>query len=211
MSGPNPVDDFEAFEVLTLAGVVSPGTCRFPSAPVRDQGWDVQVPSGSSGGWTIHHNMPPLGPFDVEIILWKGEDREGAPVDHFPAWAEFKKIFSTPIKNNQPKALTIIHPLLYGLKPPCTQVVVKAWSEPLPDGKGGATAKITFLEYKPLIIKPVKGLEGSSTAKDDPNAADKEQLDYANYIAGLGGRSLLGSGNDRPTFDEWKAKGKPLQ
>lgn len=171
----NPVDTPLAYDSFRLVGVLSPGVCRFPSAPTRDEGWDVQAPSGTGGGYTIHHRTPPIE-FDVEVYLWKGENEYGVFVDEFTAWDKFEPLLFIPVKRNSPKALAFQHPLTDGLNPAITQVVVKSHTKPLPDGKGGGTVKIRFIEYRPLIFKPIKGPAGVDTSKSDPNADLKRKV-----------------------------------
>lgn len=140
--GVDPVAFPSLYDTFLLAGEFSPGRCRF-NFPTRVEGWDNQQPKGSRGGESVH-NATPLIDFDVEIYIWR--DR-GKGVDHFARWEAWAPLLGTPVAKNAQKALDIYHPQLDGLN--VTSVVVKTWTQPQPDGKGGATVKIKFAEYAP--------------------------------------------------------------
>lgn len=179
MSGPNPVDHPELYDVIVLAGIQSPGVATVPPV-ARDQGWEAQQPKGSDGGETIH-NGEKLLEFDVDFFLWKEDG-----VDHYAAWEEFEKLFKKPIAKKDAKALDIYHPQLDGLG--IKSVVVRSFTKPKPDGKGGATVKVKFLEYKPPKPKAAgkpkgsaanagKGADGTPGNKPpDPNQAKKDTV-----------------------------------
>ena len=203
----NPVDIPDAYDQFKLAGQWSPGICHFDPPPKRLTGWDIQVPSGGSGGFTILKKAPPIT-FTVKIFLWKGDDELGGDVDHFATWETFKKVLATIIKRNDKKALEIYHPLLAGLQPPVTSVVHASASEPAPDGQGGAWVEIVFDEYRPLIIKPIKPLNGSALDISDPNAQRKAFLDYE---MGAAQNAASRTFEYLDSFEKWKANGAPLQ
>lgn len=173
--GINPVDNPELYDQFKLAGTWSPGICHFDAPPKRLTGWSLQVPSGTVGGVTIKNRVPPIK-FSVRIELWKGDDENGGDVDHFSTWEQFKKLLVKPVKPNQPKALAIYHPLLAALQPPVTDVVVEDYNEPAPDGTGLGVVTIDFIEFRPIIIKPIVGLNGTLTGKSDPNADLKKKV-----------------------------------
>jgi len=179
----NPVRNPRLYDSFKLAGRRSPGRCKF-NFPKRELGWDVQVPKGSTGGNTVLNNTKPMQ-FEVEIYVWDGDDEFGAPVDHFARWDAWKAVLDKPIKPTDPKALDIFHPQLEGLKPPVRSVVVQSYCEPQPDGKGGGTAKITLLEFRPIVPKKAKTPKGSDSwfstdelagKKSDPNADLKAEV-----------------------------------
>lgn len=169
MKTPNPVDLPELWDTFVLSGKRSPGICKFPSIP-RVEGWEKQVPKGTTGGITVHNNQPPID-FEVEIYLWKDEN-----VDHFARWEEWKTILMTPIKKNNPKALDIYHPQLDGIG--VRSVVPSTRAEYVPDGKGGATVKWKFLEYRPPKPLKAQAPNGAVTVKkkSDPNADLKAEV-----------------------------------
>ncbi len=179
MSTINPYDWPELYDKLFLAGTVSPGVCKMSSPPQRDEGWDKQEQKGKAGGETIH-NGKKLIEFEVEFELWKDD-----VVDCFEEWDEWKKILLTPIKKNAPRALDVYHPQLDGLD--IKSVVATSWTEPVPDGKGGAKVKIKFLEYSPPKPKAAgkpkgskagggSGGNGSGSEPPDPNAELKKEV-----------------------------------
>lgn len=180
----NPVDNPKEYDFFVLAGQRSPGRARF-SFPTLDEGWDKQEAKGGSGGGTVH-NGAKLLEFDVELYLWKESWTTGS-VDHFADWDAFQPLFKLPVAEGTSKALDIYHPQLDGLG--ITSVVVKSWTQPQPDDKGGATVKIKFLQYQPIPKKAGGSPSGSKAngaggangaakdpAKADPNAALKQQV-----------------------------------
>lgn len=179
----NPVDNPKAYDFFVLAGRRSPGRCTF-SFPTRDEGWELQQAKGKGGGETVH-NGAPLIEFDVELFLWK-EDYIIGGVDHFAEWETFRTLFQLPIAESASKALDIYHPQLDGLG--VTSVVVRTWTQPQPDGAGGATVKIKLAQYSPpkrkAAGKPGGSKAGGGTGSGapgaggtaDPNAELKAQV-----------------------------------
>ncbi len=171
----NPIDNPKSYDSFLLGGVPSPGVARF-SFPERPYGWDQQAGKGSDGA-TVVLNSTKLVEFDVELYLWRDH-----LVDHFTRWDSWKKVLLLPVADGSEKALDIYHPQLEEIG--VRSVVVKSWAPPQPDGKGGATAKVKFLEYRPVKKKLGSGKPDGSSAnggkKKDPNAdtnrAAKEEL-----------------------------------
>lgn len=171
----SPVKSPEAYDTFVLAGIESPGQCKF-SMPVRDEGWDQQQGKSGSPGETVH-NGPKGMAFDVELYLWEDP---ATGIDYFAEYESFIQVLKTPTKKGASKALDIYHPQLEGLG--ITSVVVKSWSQPQPDGMGGGTAKISFLEYLPSKPKGAGGKPKGSKSSDkgdppDPNQDLKDELD----------------------------------
>ncbi len=189
---PNMVDNPELWDRLYIAGKMSPGICHFPQAPKRATGWDLQVPSGGHGGNTLKKTVPPIE-FSVVLELWKGDGAEGEDVDHLGEWENWKPILATAIKPplytgskyaaSSMRALAIYHPLLAGLTPPVTDVVVKSVTEPLPDGTGRGFVTIEFIEYRPFLPRPTVPLNGTTTRTGQvaggTNTDAKAKLDQA--------------------------------
>lgn len=171
--GVNPVDNPGLYDQIILAGKPSPGRCKITGLPTRDEGWEKQETKGQDGGETVHNGRK-LVEFEVELYLWKERAKK---IDHFAGWEEWKKILEAPVKKNAPKALDVYHPQLDGLG--VTSVVANTWTEPVPDGKGGATVKIKFLQYSPSKPK-ASAKPGGSKSKDDkgpdPNQDLKDQI-----------------------------------
>lgn len=176
----NPVDNPEAYDVIVLAGLESPGICKFPP-PVREIGWDQQTGKSGERGETVQTGTKGAE-FEVEFYLRKDPS---SGLDEFAAWDSFRDItLRTSVKPGDPKALDIYHPSLEGLQ--ISSVVVKTFQNPAPDGKGGGMAKVAFLEYLPTKPKGAGGKpKGSKSAKDgaggaadevDPNQAYKDAV-----------------------------------
>lgn len=176
----SPVATPSLYESFYLAGKRSPGVCRFTGLPTADEGWKKQEPKGSDGGETVRDGRK-LIEFEVELYLFV-DVTTGR--DDFAAWPAFRELLLTPIKKNAMKALDIYHPILEGLG--IASVVVSSWGpgEPMPDGKGGGTVKIKFLQYAPPKKKSgsgkPKGSKSSGQAgpgeKPDPNADIKAKV-----------------------------------
>lgn len=169
----NPIDNPASYNSFLLGGVPSPGVARF-SMPERPYGWDQQSGKGDEGA-SVVLNSTKLVEFDVELFLWRDDK-----VDHYARWESWKKVLLVPVKDGDSKALDIYHPQLEEIG--VRSVVVKSWSAPQPDGKGGAKVKIKFLEYRPKKKKTGTGRPNGSQAgsgwfrKDsDTNRALKEE------------------------------------
>ena len=172
----NPVANPEAYDVIILAGQRSPGVCKI-GRPKREEGWDEQKPKGTDGAETVPTGRP-LAKFGVEFKVWIEDD-----VDGFAEWETFAKLCTLPVKKGAEKALDIYHPQLAAIG--VSSVVVKAWSAPEPDGKGGGVAFVDFLEYRPSKPKDASKPKGSEAAKKkaadgsdlpDPNQDKKDEL-----------------------------------
>lgn len=206
--GANPVDTPQLYDSFRLAGQDSPGVCSFDSPPKRGTGWDLQAPSGGSGGYTVKHKVPPIS-FTVKLYLWKGDDLYAMPVDHFSKWETFKRLLVKPVKTTDPKALAIYHPQLAGLQPPVTDVVVGSASEPAPDGKGGAWVEILFHEFRPFRFKAIKGLNGTTTAKNrDPN---QDLKDFTGYMVTVQQQPTSSTFDWIGNVTDWVGAGRPRE
>lgn len=177
----NPIDHPELYESFLLAGERSPGVCKL-GGPMLDHGWAKQEPKGSSGGETIQ-NGTKLVEFTAELYLWRDSE-----VDHFARWVEWRPILRRPIAKGASKALDIYHPQLDELG--VTSVVCAKEGSLEPDGRGGATVKLSFLQYAPPQPKAAGKPSGSSSQasgadangkpkppKKDPNQDLKDEVD----------------------------------
>jgi hypothetical protein len=175
----DPVANPSAYNKIVLAGKESPGRARL-NFPMREEGWDKQEPKGDDGGETVHNGRK-IAEFDCELYLWKEKARG---IDHFARWDEWKSILLAPVQKNAQKALDIYHPQLDGLN--ISSVVVNSWCEPQPDGKGGATVKIKFTEYRPHKPAAAKKPSGSTSSdpkrEPDPNQDKKDELAALNAL-----------------------------
>lgn len=146
--GVNPVDTFKLYDCIVLAGKRSPGVCKL-NAPKRSLGWDKQKAKGDDGA-SVVNNGAELCEFQATLTLWKDPDR-----DEYAGWDAWKPILDTQVKDTDKKALDIYHPQLVAIG--VTGVVVKSYTAPQPDGKGGATVHIDFIEFKPKKKKTGDG------------------------------------------------------
>lgn len=179
MSALNPYRNADGWDVLILAGLESPGICKL-TVPSRETGWDQQQGKDGAPGESVQ-NGTKGAEIQCEFYLW--EDPANPDLDMFAEWETFREtILKLPVKKAQPKALDIYHPALEGKN--ITSVVVKSWGNPQPDGLGGGTAKVVFLEYLPSKPKGAGGKPKGSKANEkgdppDPNADVKAELDEA--------------------------------
>lgn len=161
----DPVTNPKQYDKLIVDGAQSPGICKL-SSPTREYGWDQQKAQGNDGAAAIL-NGSGLAEFEAEIYLWLDPDG----TDHFARWEKFRPVLQRPVKQGDKKALDIYHPQLAELG--IRMVVVKSISAPQPDGKGGATVKIKFLEYAPkkkLRSVKVDAAGKPISEKANPNA-----------------------------------------
>lgn len=163
----NPVDNPTAYDTITLGGQKSPGQVTIGSlAPKRSEGWDSQKAAGADGAELVHKGAPPAK-FSVELYLWKDE-----AIDHFAGWDNWRDILKTPTDETSQKALDIYHPVL--AEAGITSVVVAAWTPPIPDGQGGATVTIEFIEYRPSAERSTGKPGGSTNSKQGGGAPGKQ-------------------------------------
>lgn len=163
----NPIDTPELYDVITLAGRPSPGRARLNIAK-RDYGWDEQKAKGNDGAETVK-NGASLVKFTVELFLWRDAKR-----DCFAEWESWKAVLDTPVDPKSPKALDIYHPELDELG--VRSAVVKARGPAHPDGAGGCTVSIDFLEYAPAKKAP-GGKPGGSRSSTQISASDRTAAD----------------------------------
>ena len=144
------------WDTIVLAGVRSPGTVTL-SGHVRSVGWDVKEASGQDGATTTRKGEP-VGKFTATFHLV-------ADVDHsdFDEWPAFQELIESSTSGAKPVALAVDHPDLQRNR--FGAVVLDTMGEMVPDGKGGATIAVGFLEYRPPKPKPPV-----SAAKQSPEA-----------------------------------------
>lgn len=177
----DPVSNPTAYDSFWLAGQKSPGVCRM-GEPQRDEGWSIAQAKGSDGA-EITHDGAKLLVFSVEIYLWRDANR-----DCFAEWTDFRPVLLPPTKDGPGQlALDIYHPVLDGIG--VTSVVVSKRTEPIPDGKGGATVKLEFTEYRPS-----KKRTGSGKPKGSKANTSTVFSDFFASGGGGGGASGVGVG-----------------
>ncbi len=161
---PDPINDSELYDSITLGGVTSGQWVRKITGHDRKVNWDVKTAQGQKGASTELKDMPPTA-FKVEFFLTSEID--------FAAWPAFRELIFSTISATKPKALDIYHPDLEvnGFK----SVVLANFGGVVHDGKGGQTITVEFQEYSPP--KPKSGSpNGSKAKKADPNAAANAEL-----------------------------------
>lgn len=175
----DPVTNPEIYETILLAGRKSPGQCKFTTIPKRPTKWSIAPAQGKLGGDVRLIGGPPAE-FECSFFLWIEDG-----VSNFPEWDDWKPLLSESERTG--KAIDIYHPYLAGLDPPIRSVVVQEKSEPIADGKGGATATVKFLENRTFVdVKGSGKVNGSragggaprdKTAKGtDPNQDLKDEV-----------------------------------
>lgn len=168
----NVIDNEDLYNVITLAGVNSPGKVTL-SGHDRKIGWDVKSGPSQKGASTTLKEIPPMA-FKASFYLVR-DDSQG--IDQISEWPDFATLINSTVNGSKPKALDIYHPDLAANK--FTSVVLANMGGAVHDGKGGVTYVVEFQEYAPP--KPKGGSpSGSKTAKPtaapDPNAAANAEL-----------------------------------
>lgn len=171
---PSRYENPELYDVILLGGVASPGEVTL-SGHKREEGWDVKEADGKSGASTEIKGHK-LAKFTASFYLVR-DVAQG--IDDFAAWDEFVKIINGTTSGKSPSAVDVYHPDLAELDPPISSVVKGTVGGKVPDGKGGATVVVEFLEYKPP--KPKSGSPSGSKSKkqpdpNDPNADVKKEI-----------------------------------
>lgn len=169
-----PHDNSEMYDVIVLGTMRSPGVVRL-SGHDRNEKWDIKEAKGTTSATTTL-NGDPIGQFEATFYL-ADDGYDGGPSD-FDRWEDFQRLVESTTNGPKPIALPIFHPDLARNR--ITDVVNGGVGGMVHDGKGGATVKVKFLEYRPPKPKPPKK-PGSGTGtriqeKPDPNAEAKRQL-----------------------------------
>lgn len=169
---------------IVLGTTRSPGVVKL-SGHNREKTWDIKPAAGQTGA-SSSKKGDPIGQFDALFTLADDGDNPEGPGD-FDRWNEFQRLLESIVDGPVPRALPIYHPDLARNK--FTEVSVKMIGGMDHDGKGGATVKVTFLEYKPPKPKPAAKAQpkpyaqtegdigtGRRVTAEDPNAAAKREL-----------------------------------
>lgn len=170
-----PYDAELEFRSIIIGTTRSPGSCII-SGHDRPKNWDVKEAKGQTGASTAL-NGDPIGQFEVTFYL-ADDSFEADGTDDFSRWEEFQKLVESTTAGPKPKALSVYHPDLALNR--FTEVVNGGVGGMSYDGRGGASVKVKFLEYKPpKPAKPKKAVAapGAPTRKPDPNAFAKQELD----------------------------------
>jgi hypothetical protein len=171
---PNPFTNADLYR-FSLGGKTWIGEVTL-SGHDRNQQWDVKAAKGQDGA-TSSRGGEPVGQFEATFHISNGP---GNDVDEFAAWDEYQAHIESTTSGATPVALPVYHPDLARNR--YTSVVNGGVGGMVHDGKGGATVKVKFLEYRPPKKKPVKKAESKGaaatgpSARPDPNAAAKAEL-----------------------------------
>ena len=157
----NPIENPDAYDVVTIAGIDSPGLAQVGDVS-REYEWDVKVGKGAFGSTTTFTGRVPAE-FSVLFTLWKSA--------HFGQWSRFvKRLKYDPTKiryNIETRwvsgvdAVGIYHPSLAQLD--IKSVVIKKINGLSHKGKGVYEASIEFLEWFPPPKISVVATPASST------------------------------------------------
>jgi hypothetical protein len=188
-----PHDNDEMYSTIVLGTMRSPGVVKL-SGHDRDKAWDVKPAKGQTGASSAL-NGDPIGSFDATFYLADDgafDERVGGAdgftilgVTDFDRWDDFQRLIESTTNGPTPVALPIYHPDLAAQR--YTEVVSGGVGGMVHDGRGGASIKVKFLEYRPPKPKPIAkakpkpGAPGATSTigkppKPDPNAAAKREL-----------------------------------
>lgn len=133
---------------------------------------ETKSAKGSTGATNTVHGQK-IGRFTATFNL--------IDLDDVTAWESFSKILASTFNGPKPKAISCYHPDL--VRQRITDVVVESLGPLQYDSKGGATAVVKFVEYRPPRAKPAAKAGGTNgtgarqgTTRIDPNAAAKREL-----------------------------------
>jgi hypothetical protein len=171
MTTPYELDQDLSLSTVMLSLTRSPGVVVLARHD-RPKRWTVKSAKGKTGAsMTLEGDDP--ADFDATFYL--------SEPDHFTQWEGFQKLIEATTSTPKPFALPIYHPDLARNR--ITEVTNGGVGGMIHDGKGGATVKVTFKEYKPPKKKSsasptAKGSApgGAAATKPDPNAAAKAEL-----------------------------------
>lgn len=184
----NPIDDPQAYDVLTVNGVDCPGIVA-PGGIVgfsRDAEWDVKKGKGTKGGSETLSQLPPAEG-SIKFLLWTPE--------HFEVWDEsFRALFKYDPTKKSKDAIAVYHPTL--AKNDVNAVVTKSIGPETSEGQGLWSITVELLEYLPPPKKSAVGTPKSSgggggskangTGKSDDPIADAQQAEIAALLKKAG-------------------------
>lgn len=169
----------EEYSVLQVGGMTSPGSVVL-SGHDRKANYDKQKGSGQEGE-TLLRKGDSSGEFDATFFLASEPDAITYLTD-FDAWEDFQRYLA------QIKKLGLVVPVYHPdlARNEFTAVTVFEIGGLVHDGKGGATVRVKFGEYRQARPKPAKkttsapgganAVAGGVPVKPDPNARRKAEL-----------------------------------
>ena len=138
----DPFSNPQAWDVITVAGVASPGKCDVSDCKTAYD-WDVKKGKGVRGATVTFLGRPPAK-FHITFQLWTAA--------HFAAWDAFRPLFKYDPAKKQPNAIDIYHPALADIE--ISSVVCEGIGTIIHKGGQLYELVIDFLEYLP----PVKSI-----------------------------------------------------
>lgn len=165
------LEQYNPLDKMLLAGKLSPGVVTLTGHD-RDRNWDVKQSKNADGGTSSLNGSAP-GTFAASYYLVKDE---ASGVDEIAEWDDWQKLCDglAPENSSPAQRAPVYHPDLARQR--YTEVSVKKVYGLVHDGKGGATGKVDFIEYRPAKPKkPRTAKEGFP--KPDPLAAIRAQRD----------------------------------
>ena len=177
LSGLHPVNHPDAFASHTLGSMRSPGVVSF-SGHDRNENWEVQEARGNTGASTKHKGRA-IGHFQATYYLASDQDDDVGSND-FLRWEEFHGLLESLVSGKVATALQIYHPDLARNR--ITEVSVESIGGLVWDDRGGATAVVKYIDFRPPKPKPVAAAKAKANpakgqnTKPDPNAAAKQEL-----------------------------------
>lgn len=164
----NPFDNPEAYDVVSIGGVTSPGVIK-PGGITgfkRAHEWDVKKGKGAQGATISYVQRPPAkGTITFTLAL-----RE-----HFVAWESFRPQFLYDPTKKNPQAVDIFHPVLADLQ--IHSVVCEDISQEENDGYGEWTITVSLLEYFPPPKKSAVSTPTTSQSNTNPATSKQQQPD----------------------------------
>ena len=133
----------ELWDVLRIGNVRSPGGGTISGADWKFGG-DVKDADAQKGATTSRINEP-LKRFDAEFFIVNTVDDLGT--SEFDLWDPFQALLESSVSGTEPVALEVYHPALS--QNHITAVTVAMIGQVVPDDRGGARVKVSFIEYRP--------------------------------------------------------------
>lgn len=155
---------------LLVAGTRSPGVCKL-GGPGLQLKWDVKDADGQQGA-SSDLSSEPIKEFEADFYLT--DEADDLNVTDFDRWDEFEALLRSSINGEKPVALEMYHPDLARVG--ITAAALKSIGMASLDGMGGATIKVSFIEFRPP--KPKKAA-GVAKTKAQPKTEGDKKIDEA--------------------------------
>lgn len=149
LSGTNPIDLPDLYDVLFISGIQAPGIARIEGAS-RQYKWDVKTGKGLSGGTTTFQGAD-VPKFKVVLKIWTQQ--------HFDDWGILREVLIDSVSQKSITALIVTHRYLQELN--IFSCVVESIGMPkaVKESDSLYTVEFDLIEYH-----PVKKSGGTPTA-----------------------------------------------